>query len=260
MNNKIIQIATAFLLAGTVYSDVPYHQVDKVRSKNRRLGLGLMGIHEWLLKRKKKYGPDAELEEYLKVYANSTEVAAKYAAEWEISKPVKTRAIAPTGTIGIVAETTTGLEPIFCVAYKRRYLKGSLVQYQYVVDPTAQRLIDSGVEPDLIEDAYSLAEDVERRVAFQAWVQQYVDHGISSTINLPAWGTELNNENRVQSFGNMLIKYLPKVRGITTYPDGARDGQPLTPIKYSTAVKHVGEVFYEQADVCDISRGGTCGS
>jgi ribonucleoside-diphosphate reductase alpha chain len=257
---RCTELATAFLLAGTVYSDVPYPQVDKVRSKNRRLGLGLMGIHEWLLKRKKKYGPDAELEEYLKVYANSTEVAAKYAAEWEISKPVKTRAIAPTGTIGIVAETTTGLEPIFCVAYKRRYLKGSLVQYQYVVDPTAQRLIDSGVEPDLIEDAYSLAEDVERRVAFQAWVQQYVDHGISSTINLPAWGTELNNENRVQSFGNMLIKYLPKVRGITTYPDGARDGQPLTPIKYSTAVKHVGEVFYEQADVCDISRGGTCGS
>jgi len=58
----------------------------------------------------------------------------------------------------------------------------------------------------------------------------------------------------------MLMKYLPKLRGVTVYPDGARGGQPLTPVKYSTAVNHVGEVFMEQADVCDISKGGSCGS
>ena len=45
----ILECAAAFLLAGTVYSDVPYAKVDQVRTKNRRLGLGLMGIHEWLL-------------------------------------------------------------------------------------------------------------------------------------------------------------------------------------------------------------------
>jgi ribonucleoside-diphosphate reductase alpha chain len=257
---RCVKLGIAFLLAGTVYSDVPYPQVDKVRSKNRRLGLGLMGVHEWLLKRKKRYGQDSELEEYLKVYATSGDYAAEYATEWEISKPIKTRAIAPTGTIGILAETTTGLEPLFCVAYKRRYQKGTLTQFQYVVDPTAKRLIESGIEPDAIEDAYVLADDVERRVAFQAWVQQYVDHGISSTINLPAWGSELNNENLVQAFGAMLIKYLPKLRGTTCYPEGGRDGQPLTPVKYSTAEKHVGEVFYEQVDVCDLTKKGTCGS
>lgn len=256
---RAVELGTAFLMAGTVYSDVPYAKVDQVRTKNRRLGLGLMGLHEWLLKRGKKYGPDAELEEYLKIYAKSGEFAKKYAEEWSLSVPVKTRAIAPTGTIGIVAETTTGIEPIFCVAYKRRYLKGDVVHYQYVVDPCAQRLVDSGISPDAIEDAYSLAEDVERRVAFQAWVQRYVDHSISSTINLPSWGSELNNDNRVQDFGNMLIKYLPELRGTTVYPDGARGGQPLTPVKYTTAMRHIGEVFIEQADVCDISKGGSCG-
>ena len=219
-----------------------------------------MGLHEWLLKKGRRYAPDAELEQYLQVYATSTEVAAKWAAEWNVSRPVKTRAIAPTGTIGIVAETTTGVEPIFCVAYKRRYLKGDVVHYQYVVDPTAQRLIEQGVDPEAIEDAYSLAEDVERRVAFQAWVQQYVDHSISSTINLPEWGSELNNDSRVQDFGKMLIGYLPKLRGVTCYPDGARGGQPLSPVKYSTAQKHLGEVFLEQADVCDITKGGSCGA
>jgi ribonucleoside-diphosphate reductase alpha chain len=255
---KLVELGTKFLLAGTVYSDVPFSKVDTIRTKNRRLGLGLMGLHEWLLKRGRPYGPDEELGQYLKIYATSTDIAAEQAKEWDLSAPIKTRAIAPTGTIGIVAETTTGIEPIFCVAYKRRYLKGSVVHYQYVVDPTAKRLIEAGVDPEKIEDAYTLAEDVEKRVAFQAWVQQFVDHGISSTINLPAWGSELNNEGRVQAFGDMLMKYLPKLRGVTCYPDGARGGQPLTPVKYSTAVKHVGEVFVEQADVCELTKGGSC--
>jgi ribonucleoside-diphosphate reductase alpha chain len=257
---RVTELATMFLLAGTVYSDVPYPQVDKIRTKNRRLGLGLMGIHEWLLLHGKKYGPDAELAKYLEIYATSTDIAAEWADEWEISRPVKTRAIAPTGTIGIVAETTTGLEPLFCVAYKRRYKKGpNVTAFQYVLDPTAKKLVDAGVNPDDIEDAYSLADNVERRVAFQAWVQQYVDHGISSTMNIPEWGSELNNASRIQSFGNMLIKYLPNIRGITCYPDGARGGQPLTPVKYNTAIKHLGEVFIEQMDVCDLTKGGSCG-
>lgn len=254
-----VDLATAFLLAGTVYSAVPYPEVDHVRTKNRRLGLGLMGIHEWLLRHGKRYGPNDDLAKLLEVYATSTEVAAKWADEWELSRPVKTRAVAPNGTISLIAETTSGIEPLFCVAYKRRYLHGNTWKYQYVVDPTAQRLIADGAAPDSIEDAYSLASDVERRVAFQAWLQQYVDHAISSTINLPAWGTPQNNEDTTRAFGEMLLPYLPKLRGLTVYADGSRGGQPITTVSYATAMKHVGEVFTEQGDVCSLSRGGVCG-
>ncbi len=259
---RLVEIGTLTLLAGTVYSDVPYAKVDEIRRKNRRLGLGLMGVHEWLLKKGKKYGPDPELEEYLKVYkAASDETAEKYAGLWNLSVPLGKRAMAPNGTIGIVAgPTTTSMEPMLCAAYKRRHLKGDVVNFQYVVEPVAQQLVDSGVRPEDIEDAYTLAEDPERRVAFQAWFQQYVDHAISSTINLPAWGSQYNNEQTVQGFGDMLIKHLPKLRGITCYPDGARGGQPLTPVKFSTAIKHVGEVYEEYGDVCNLTRGGTCGS
>ena len=257
---EVVELGTAFLVAGTVYSDVPYAKVDEVRRRNRRLGLGLMGLHEWCLLRGLSYGPSDELATYMATYAESGAYAAKYAAQWDLSAPVKTRAIAPTGTIGIVAETTTGMEPIFCVAYKRRYAKGATWNYQYVIDPTAKRLIEHGVTPDKIEDAYALAENVERRVAFQAWLQQYVDHSISSTINLPAWGSELNNSGRVQPFGKMLMQYLPGLRGITCYPDGARGGQPLSPVQYRTAIKHEGEVFVEAADICEISKGGSCGA
>ena len=58
----------------------------------------------------------------------------------------------------------------------------------------------------------------------------------------------------------MLIGYLPHLRGITVYPDGARGGQPLNPVKYSTAIKHAGEIYVAAADICDLTRGGTCGS
>lgn len=245
----IVSLATLFLLAGTVYSDLPYAKVNETRQKNRRLGLGLMGIHEWLLKRGKPYGPDEELGEWLDEYADSTTIAHRYADDLNLSKPVKTRAIAPTGTIGIIGETTTGIEPIFCVAYIRRWL--SPVEgwvHDYVVDPTAKKLIDGGVPPEDIEDAYSISP--ERRIEFQAWVQKYVDHGISSTINLPK---PIVTPEGVKDFSEMLYKYLPALRGITVYPDGARSGQPIVPISYTQVVNPVVE---EHEDRC---VGGACG-
>jgi ribonucleoside-diphosphate reductase alpha chain len=257
---SVVEHATAFLLAGTVYSDVPYSKVDTVRTKNRRLGLGLMGMHEWLLVHGKKYGVDSDLDKYLEVYTDSTKYAKQYADKWDLSCPVKTRAVAPTGSISILSETSSGIEPLFCVAYKRRYLKGSVWNYQFVIDPTAKRLVDSGVKPESIEDAYVLAEDVERRLSFQAHVQKYVDHAISSTINLPQWGTETNNADTVQKFGKAFMKYLPQLRGLTTYPENSRSGQPLNPVSWHTAVKHVGEVMIESGDICSVSgKGGTCG-
>jgi len=255
----VVMAGTLFLLAGTVYSHLPYDKVNQTREKNRRLGLGIMGVHEWLLQRGKRYGADDLLAEWLAIYRDGSRHAATfYANQHGLSVPVKVRAIAPTGTIGIIAETTTGIEPIFCVAYKRRYLTKGLENqwvYQYVIDPTAKRLIDKhGVDPNDIEDAYTLSYDVERRVAFQAWIQQYVDHGISSTINLPY---ALEDHQERQWFGDMLMEYLPKLRGITCYPDGSRGGQPLSVASYSSAIGQDGVVFEEEEGKC---IGGICGS
>jgi ribonucleoside-diphosphate reductase alpha chain len=167
---------------------------------------------------------------------------------------VKTRAVAPTGTIGIIGETSTGIEPIFCKAYKRRYLRGGTWMYQYVIDPTARRVVEEGgVSPDDVEDAYALSLDVERRVDFQSWVQKYVDHGISSTINLPG---PITDRDEVASFGKMLLKHLPGLRGVTCYPDGARGGQPLEVASYKYAAGQEGVVFEETEDRC---VGGACG-
>ena len=255
---RVVRLGTLFLLAGTNYSDVPYEKVREVRTKNRRLGLGLMGLHEFLAMRGLRYEPSKWLGEYLVEYANSGEYAKEYAIRHGLSVPVATRAIAPTGTIAIVAETTTGIEPIFCVAYKRRYLaEGKVWKFQYVIDPTAKKLVEQGIEPDAIEDAYTLSLDMERRVKFQAWLQTFVDMSISSTINMPAWGTAANDETLLAEYERILIQYLPKIRGITVYPDGARGGQPLSPVPYSVAAGNEGVVFEESDERC---LGGVCGA
>lgn len=257
-----VELATRFAVCGTLYSDVPFDRVLETRQKNRRLGVGLMGLHEWLMRRGRPYGPDEELEKWMEVYRDATdETAEKFAQQLGLTVPVKKRAIAPTGTTGIVAETTTGCEPMFCAAYKRRYLsEGTTWKYQFVVDPVARRMVnDFELDPSDLEDAYSLAENPERRVEFQAWLQKYVDHGISSTINLPSWGSRHNNEGHVETFGRMLLRYLPDLRGITVFPDGARGGQPLTTVPYETAIVNEGDVFEETGDVCDLKGGGSCG-
>jgi ribonucleoside-diphosphate reductase alpha chain len=254
--DDVIEMATLFLMAGTVYSDIPYDKVGEVRAKNRRIGLGIMGLHEWLLQRGYRYEPNDELEGWMSIYAESWEPALHWAITHGLSTPIATRAIAPAGSIGILGETTTGVEPIFCVAYKRRYLtEGKTWKYQYVVDPTAKRLIDSGINPSDIEDAYQLSYDVERRVAFQAWIQQFVDMGVSSTINLPYPITDIHE---VEDFKKMLLNYLPDLRGITAYPDGARGGQPLVPSTYEIAVQHEGVVFEDDIDAS--CRNGVCGA
>lgn len=263
---EIVELATKFLLCGTTRADLPYQKVYDVREKNRRLGLGLMGLHEWLLKRGYSYEVVPELHQWLETYrGESDKISKSFADQLNLSRPIAVRAIAPTGTIGILAGTSTGIEPIFAVAYKRRYLKGGKRwHYQYVVDSAAQELIDLyGVEPDSVESALDLASEYERRIKFQADIQDYVDQSISSTINLPPWGSDKNNPDMVKDFALTLASYAHRLRGFTAYPDGSRGGQPLVSVSYSEAVQKLGEEFEESVqthDVCSITgHGGTCG-
>lgn len=259
---SVVHLASKFLVCGTLRADLPYDKVYKVREKNRRLGLGLMGIAEWLLQRGQQYEVTPELHEWLKVYQHESKSAAdEHCDRFYISRPIAYRAIAPTGSIGILAGTTTGIEPLFAVAYKRRFLtEGTKWKYQYVVDPTAQDLIQRyGVDPNKITSALDLATDYERRIKFQADIQDYVDMSISSTINLPAWGSQNNNESHINAFATTLAKYAPRLRGFTCYPDGSRGGQPLTSVPYEEAVKHKDAIYDEVIDICEYTgHGGTC--
>ena len=260
---QIIELATKFLICGSIVSELPYDKIKEVRVKNRRIGLGLMGVHEWLLRRGYNYEVTEEFEKWLSLYEKeSTRTARNFAYDIGVSHPVAVRAVAPTGSIGILAGTTTGIEPLFSVAYRRRYLKaGSRWHYQYIVDSTAKTIIEElGTSPQEIQTSLSLAKEPERRIKFQAKVQRYVDMGISSTINLPQWGTTHNNEDTAVDFCNVLARYAHNLRGFTCYPDGARGGQPLTEVEFQLANGNEGREFEEQThDICDITNhGGVC--
>ena len=256
----VVALASKFLVCGLIRAHLPYEKVEKVRQQNSRIGLGLMGMHEWLLKRKYRYEMNDELKKWMKVYEQESKRAAdEHCDRLFLNRPKGYRAIAPTGTISILAGTTSGVEPIYAVAYRRRYLTdGTRWKYQFVVDGTAQHLIDQGINPNEIESAVDLSKDVERRVKFQYELQKYVDHAISSTVNLPEWGSEFNNGDHVAPFSKIIRKYGHGLRGLTFYPDGSRGGQPIQSVPYEEAHSKRGVIYKDNSEeqclsgVCNI--------
>ena len=255
----VVALGAKFLVCGLMRAHLPYKKVYEIRQKNSRIGLGLMGMHEWLLQRGYKYEMVYELKQWMKAYEKySKEAADDHCYRFMLEYPKGYRAIAPTGTISILAGTTSGVEPIYAVAYRRRYLSdGTKWKHQFVVDGTAQALIDTGIDPDKIESAVDLASEPERRVKFQYELQKYVDHAISSTLNLPAWGSELNNEDKVAEFAQVIKKYGPGLRGLTVYPDSARGGQPITSVPYEEAHAKRGVIYEDNSEEQCLS--GVCG-
>lgn len=247
-----------FLTAGSVYSDVPYGKVAEVRERNRRLGLGLIGVHEFLMKNGVRYGSDEAfevLEPYMEAYSRALDYSHDWQRKFGLSLSKGATAIAPNGTIGILAESTPSADPMFSAAEMRRVRSGSGSSFEehIVVDPTAKRLLAEGVAPELIEDAAMLAFSPERRIRQQHYLQAYTDHGISSTLNLPA---PVTDPEEVREFGQLLMRYLPGLRGITAYPDGARAGQVRNPVDLKWALKNEGVREGVTEDICN---GGVCG-
>jgi ribonucleoside-diphosphate reductase alpha chain len=158
----------------------------------------------------------------------------------------------------MLAGTTSGIEPIYATAYKRRYLTdGTKWKAQFAIDAVAETMIESGVKPEKIESALDLAADPERRIKFQHDVQKYVDQAISSTINLPAWGSELNNESTVPRYAALIQKYAKGLRGLTVYPDGSRGGQPITSVPYEEAHAKRGVIYEDNSE--EACNTGVCG-
>lgn len=238
--------ATLFLICGGIYSDTPTERIREVGVKNNRIGIGLSGISEWLLTQGMRYEVNEDLRRYLRMYKEASDYwADKWSRLLGVNTPVAKRAIAPAGTIGLLAESTTAIEPIPYVAYKRRYLVGNTWKTRICVDSTVKRLLAKGVEPKLIWDSQSL--DFEQRVAFQADVQDYVDMAISSTCNMPAFGSPKNNFGNVQEKCDILYKYAKRLRGFTIYPDGAISGQPFEAVPLDEALS-MGEVEFEERE------------
>jgi ribonucleoside-diphosphate reductase alpha chain len=262
---SIAELGVIFLLCNTIYTDTPHPLVREVKNRYRRLGLGIMGLGEWFIQRGLPYGCyEGELPQWAHSYVAGSNYSARAWSNYlSVNEPVAKRAIAPTGTISIAGgRTTPGIEPVFHTAYKRTYntLKtqehGEGYVTEYVVEPIVQKWIDMGYDVRDIDTAYTLSqsiEGIERRIKFQAFMQEHVDNAISSTVNLPTY-----EEGIEDKIAPVLIKYLPYLRGITFYPDGARDNQPVVPVDLPEALSMLGKgnATLEEGFNC---RSGECG-
>ncbi|MBC7870497.1 MAG: adenosylcobalamin-dependent ribonucleoside-diphosphate reductase, partial [Chitinophagaceae bacterium] len=219
----------------------------------RRVGLGIMGLAELLIKCGVRYGSDESVEfidnlfEFItsNAYLASTEIARekgafpafkadKYLASGFMEKmPTRVReavkqngirnvtllTVAPTGTTGTMVNTSTGVEPFFSWSYYRKSRLGlheekvPLVRDWFAVNPGATEL------PEYFVTAMSLAPKDHVRV--QAAIQRWVDSAISKTSNLP-------NEYTIEQVSE-LYQYMYDLgcKGGTVYRDGSRSEQVL---------------------------------
>lgn len=249
----------------------------------RRIGLGVTGLHHMLLELGLGYTDPLGLEFVDKLmgfiknasYEASTELAAEkgsfpaYRTEPFLqSKFVKTlkpsvrakievrgmrncavNTIAPVGTGSMVCDTSSGIESIFAVAHERRFRRGDELATEIVLDPMFARFQAEGRDTSHFLGAHEIT--MRDHFEMQRTCQRHIDNAVSKTINLPA-GTS------VAELSALYIEYLPELKGVTVYPDGSREDQPLTPLSRAQAVKLAAEAAAAHVTSQEACRSGSC--
>lgn len=240
----------------------PFPFVREATLRNRRIGLGLMGFAEALIRLALPYNSEAARlkAEQLMSFINerAAQASEKLALQrgdfpnWQYStwaegaeprhrRNATVTTIAPTGTISIIAGTTSGIEPLFAVSFIRRVLGGEeLVEVNPLFEEVAKargfysaelmrKIAHDGTLrhideiPSDIKAVWVCAHDIDYQahVRMQAAFQKYTDNAVSKTINFPAAATVEEVEN------SYLLAYELGLKGITVYRDTSRRGQVL---------------------------------
>ncbi len=251
----VTKIATRFM-DDIIDYNMDNHALDKIKkavASDRRIGLGITGLADALVLMKIKYDSDAALEVVDKMmrvirdeaYRTSVEIAKEKGAfplfDWEgysrskfvqalpqdIRDAIKQHGIRnstvltvpPVGTGSIVAQTSSGIEPIFCTSYRRRVKNhdGDTFSEYKVYHPLVKQLFGGDDKlPDYVETAHQI--DPYFRVKMQGVIQKYVDSSISSTVNL---AEDVSVETVADIY---MTAYRAGLKGITVYREGSREG------------------------------------
>lgn len=240
----------------------PTAEVEKITKANRKIGLGIMGFADALLKMKIPYNSKEALKSGEKImkfiqeegHKASIEIGEKKGSFPNFDKSIwKNRGyktmrnatvttIAPTGTIGIIAGVSSGIEPLFAVAFIRNVMGGTqLTEVNLEFEKIAkkrgfysQELIRKIARTGSIRDIEEIPEDIRKlfvtafdispewHVKMQATFQRYVDNAVSKTINFASEATPDDVEKAYW------LAYKMKCKGITVYRYGSKTDQVLT--------------------------------
>ncbi|HMV01682.1 MAG TPA: HNH endonuclease [Chitinophagales bacterium] len=259
LENTIKQ-AVRFLDNVLTINKYPTNEIKKSAQKYRRIGLGVMGLHDLLLMIGHKYNSQEGLDfvdrlmNFIKecVYQTSIDLAkekgsfnifnfdgySKSEFYQNLSNDLKEKikmygirncallSIAPTGTISSVCGVTSGIEPIFAYAYKRKYFKGDQLEVENIIHPLYREFIENSKSVDHFQSSYDLS--VKDHLEIQKVCQKHTDQAISKTINISA------NYPKEELY-DLFLDYLPYLKGLTMYVDGSRGGAPLESLSYEEA-------------------------
>ncbi len=251
----VTRIATRFM-DNVIDYNMDNHALEKIKravGSDRRIGLGITGLADALVMMKIRYDSQQALDETDKImrlirdeaYKTSIQLAREKGAfpvfQWdgysrskfvqalpsEIQEAIKKEGIRnstvltvpPVGTGSIVAQTSSGIEPIFSTSYRRRVRNhdGETFSEYKVYHPLVKKMFgDDEQLPDYVVTAHQI--DPYFRVKMQSVIQRYVDSSISSTVNLPENVT-------VDTVADIyMTAYKSGLKGITVYREGSREG------------------------------------
>ncbi|MEF8865695.1 MAG: adenosylcobalamin-dependent ribonucleoside-diphosphate reductase [Salinibacter sp.] len=236
-------------------STFPAPEIETIVSRNRKIGLGVMGFHDLLVDLRIPYDSDAAVEvaDDLMAFIHEAawETSRQLADErgpfsnWDASThaaPVRnatTTSIAPTGTISMIAGCSASIEPIYTVAYTKQVMGGLEMTNDRFVEMAKDRgfysealldelhgrtsIQDVAAIPDDVKQLFQTAHDVpaEQHLQVQAAFQRHVDNAVSKTVNLP----ESASVDDVRTLFRRARQLGAK--GITVFRSGARPEQVL---------------------------------
>ncbi len=253
----------------------PLKQIEEMTRKTRKIGLGVMGFAEMLIKLGIQYNSEEALkvaEDVMKFIQDeshrmSMELAEKRGvfpawkgSTWEKMgiriRNATTTTIAPTGTISIIADTSSSIEPLYALSFIRNVLDGAQLlevnplfeeyarKYKFYSDEIMREIAKTGSIqhmdlPEFVKKIFVTAHDIdpEWHVRMQAAFQKYTDNAVSKTINMSNDATIRDVENAY------LLAYKLKCKGITVYRDGSKSVQVL--VKGAEKKKETMEISLE---------------
>ena len=281
---ETVSIGTRFL-DNVIDYNLDRHALEAQKDNainDRRIGLGILGLGDMLMKMGIKYDTEDALQttdQIMKIfrdtaYETSTILAQEKGvfpkfdwAGYSKSKFVKNlpkkirdnirkdgirnstiTTVAPTGSGAIVARVTSGVEPIFSTSYKRRVKKndgyGKEFDEYKVYHPTIKKLFDTDDSlPEYVITAHNI--DPFFRVKMQGVIQNYIDSSISSTVNL---AEDVTLETVADIY---MTAYKSGLKGITVYREGSREGILVTENQDSKKEKEISNSTSE--DISQVS-------
>ena len=281
---ETVSIGTRFL-DNVIDYNLDRHALEAQKDNainDRRIGLGILGLGDMLMKMGIKYDTEDALQTTDQImqifrdtaYETSTILAQEKGvfpkfdwAGYSKSKFVKNlpkkirdnirkdgirnstiTTVAPTGSGAIVARVTSGVEPIFATSYKRRVKKndgyGKEFDEYKVYHPTIKKLFDTDDSlPEYVITAHNI--DPFFRVKMQGVIQNYIDSSISSTVNL---AEDVTLETVADIY---MTAYKSGLKGITVYREGSREGILVTENQDSKKEKEISNSISE--DISQVS-------